>query len=315
MNKVLLGTLAALAVAPAYVAMGCSSDGRSGIFPENTAYIPVSKFAAYTSTEAQFNKTIAKLQAAYAPIFKAQGREYKIISDWEDGTVNAYANQNGNVSEVHMFGGLARHKKVTDDGFVLVICHETGHHIGGAPQKVDSWASNEGQADYFATLKCAHKVWEADDNASIVARLTVPAVVVERCQKGFSAANDIAICERAALGGKSLADTLGDLGNTGDTDFITPDTSVVTETDDSHPAAQCRLDTYLAGAVCGKADLATSVLDNKDATIGTCNTSTHDELGTRPLCWYNPTVTPTPPPTPPAPPRRGSSWPSRLTRT
>jgi hypothetical protein len=33
-----------------------------------------------------------------------------------------------------MFGGLARHELVTDDGFMMVVCHETGHHLGGAPR-------------------------------------------------------------------------------------------------------------------------------------------------------------------------------------
>jgi Zn-dependent protease with chaperone function len=53
-----------------------------------------------------------------------------------------------------MFGGLARDPLVTKDGFSAVICHEIGHHIAGAPRKGFSWASNEGQADYFATTKC-----------------------------------------------------------------------------------------------------------------------------------------------------------------
>jgi hypothetical protein len=306
MNKVLLGILAALAVVPATVALACSSDGKSGIFPENNLYIPVSHGLAFAATEIEFNNAVSKMQKHYAPFFTAQGRTYKVIADWNDGTVNAYANQNGKVSEVHMFGGLARHPKVTADGFMLVICHETGHHLGGAPRKGTSWASNEGQADYFATLKCAREIWGDEDNEKVVSGMTIPQTVTTMCQKGFNTATDIAICKRAAMGGKSLADTLGDLGQTGDTDFDKPDPSVVTEMDDEHPEAQCRLDTYFQGALCSKSKDVSN--DATDPTIGTCAQEKGESLGIRPLCWYLP-MNKTP--TPPAPPTHsGSSWPS-----
>lgn len=311
MNKALLGTLAALAVVQASAANGCSSDGKSGIFPENNLNIPVSKFAVYSTSEEEFNSAIAKMQAAYDPVFAAQGRVYKIVADWKDGTVNAYANRSGNVSEVHMFGGLARHKKVTADGFMLVICHETGHHIGGAPRKGVSWASNEGQSDFFATMKCARKIWAKDDNSAIVAAMEIPAFVTEKCQKAFNTDSEIAMCKRAAMGGKSLADTLGDMSNTGDTDFTKPDSASVSSTDDNHPKAQCRLDTYFAGSVCSKTN-ADDVLSNTDATVGSCSEEKGDVLGVRPRCWYkvaSPGEEPTPSPAP-KPDRPRSSWPS-----
>ena len=64
---------------------------------------------------------------------------------------------------------------ITVDGMALVACHEMGHHMGGAP-KIDgwygsSWATNEGGADYYGTLKCARRFFAGDDNASIVKTL------------------------------------------------------------------------------------------------------------------------------------------------
>lgn len=305
MNKALLGILAALAVVPASVAMACSSDGQHGIFPKNNAYIPVSNSATHSAIKEEFDNANAKMLALYAPVFKAQGRELKIIADWEDGTVNAYADRKGNVSEVHMFGGLARHKKVTADGYLLVICHETGHHIGGAPKKGSSWATNEGGSDYWATLKCAREVWKDEDNASKVAAMEIPQSVTDGCQKAFDSASDIAICKRAAMGGKSLADTLGALGRSGDTDFGKPDPAVVRSTDHSHPAAQCRLDTYFAGAVCNKSKDSTG--SDTDPTAGACAQENGETLGIRPLCWYAPAGTSTPNDDPGD---TGSSWPS-----
>lgn len=307
MNKALLGTLAALAIVPASVALACTSNGKDGIFPENNLYIPASKSAFYSTTKEEFVNAVTKMQAVYAPFFTAVGREYKIVADWEDGTVNAYANQRGKVSEVHMFGGLARHNKVTSDGFMLVICHETGHHMGGAPRKGTSWASNEGQSDYFATLKCAREIWKDEDNIAVVSKMQIPQTVTDQCQKAFDTAEDLAICARAAMGGKSLADTLGDLGRTGDTDFDKPDPAVVTEMDDTHPAAQCRLDTYFSGALCNKSK--DTLPDNRDPTVASCSQEKGEILGIRPLCWYLPaTKKPEQPPTPPKKP--GSSWPS-----
>lgn len=311
MNKVLLGTLAAWTAVPVSVALACTSNGKDGIAPANNLYIPVeqSLFGKKGGiSQEEFSNATSKMQKLYAPFFTANGREYKIIADWEDGTVNAYANRSGLVSEVHMFGGLARHPKMTADGFMLVICHETGHHIGGAPIKAGrGWPSNEGQADYYATLKCAREVWKDEDNVTVVATMKIPQEVVAQCQKSYDKAEELAICERATMGGKALADTLGALGKTGNTDFSKPDTHVVTEMDDNHPEAQCRLDTYFAGAVCNKSK---DVLpDSVDPTIGTCSEEKGETLGVRPLCWYLP-VGKTPAPQPPEAPKPRSSWPS-----
>ncbi len=304
LNKVLTGILAAVTAFPVSVAMACTSNGKEGIFPENDLYIPASRFAAYSTTKEEFHNAVAKVQRVYESSFTSRGRQFKIIADWEDGTVNAYANQKGNVSEVHMFGGLARHEKVTKDGFMLVICHETGHHIGGVPKKGGMWATNEGQSDYFATLKCAREIWKDEDNVALVAAMEIPQVVTERCQKGFDTAEDLALCERAAVAGKSLADTLASLRKTGDTDFEKPDPKQVRTTDSNHPAAQCRLDTYFAGAVCPKSkDIAVS---DSDPKIGTCAAELGEVLGVRPLCWYALEGS-TPPP---GPERPGSKWPT-----
>ena len=307
MMKSYVSILAVLALVPASLALACTEDGKHGIAPDNNLYIADSAFNASPVSETQFNASIARATKIYEPVFAAQGRTYKIISKWSDGTVNAFADRAGKVSQVHMFGGLARHPKMSPDGFDLVICHETGHHIGGAPKisgalGKNAWASNEGESDYYATLKCAREMWQSDDNEAIVSKMTIPAIVTERCQKSFDKANDIRICERASMAGKDLGDTLADLGKTAVTDFEKPDMKVVKKMFDAHPAAQCRLDTYFAGAVCAKSkDLTVS---DTDATIGTCSQEKGEVLGIRPLCWYKPVDKNDPAP-------KTSTWPSR----
>lgn len=306
MKKQIVSILALLALVPATLAFACTEDGRQGIAPDNTMYIPDSSFGAFPVSKAQFSASIERAEKIYAPIFAAQGRTYKVVSLWTDGTVNAFADRAGTVSQVHMFGGLARHPKMSPDGFELVICHETGHHLGGAPKikgffGKSSWASNEGEADYYSTLKCARMMWASDDNETIVSKMTIPPVVTEKCQKGFDKSEDILICKRAAMAGKDLSDTLADLGRTPETQFDKPNPSVVRRMYDAHPEAQCRLDTYLAGATCSKA--IADPLSDTDSTAGTCSQEKGETLGVRPTCWYLPTDKNAPAPS-------GSVWPS-----
>jgi len=262
----------------------CDADGNSGFMPENDMRIPVGAKNSNAMTEERFNEIIDKVEAVYTPIVKDRGGILNVKRKWKDNTVNAYAKQFLKWWSVHMFGGLARHPAVTDDGFALVICHEIGHHIGGAPKIGRRWASNEGQSDYFASLKCFREVFGSDDNITIVQNMNVDLHAEQQCRIAWSNEEDVALCIRASMAGKSLATLLA--GGSRTVNFKTPDTSVVGTTDDKHPAGQCRLDTYFQGSLC---EVSRDVeVSNDDATMGTCNSSTGHDLGVRPLCWYKP---------------------------
>ena len=267
----------------------CDENGKSGYMPENDLNISVDAKNVNTMTEERFNEIIDKVDKHYAPIVKARGGKLKWARKWSDGTVNASAQRSGKTYKVNMYGGLARHELVTDDGFALVVCHELGHHLGGAPKNgglFSKWASNEGQSDYFATLKCFRRVFESENNLNIVSKLNVPTAVTNKCKANFTLENDVALCERSAMGGLSLANLLGSLRGTTGVDFTTPDSSTVTSTNNSHPAAQCRLDTYFQGAICEVS--YNDDLDKKDPNKGTCNRVANNTDGIRPLCWYAP---------------------------
>jgi hypothetical protein len=186
-----------------------------------------------------------------------------------------------------MFGGLARHPLITDDGFMGVVCHETGHHLGGAPKyNGTEWAANEGQADYWGILKCMKRVMQNDDNATIVASMTLDTEAVTKCEMVYKSASEVALCERVAMAGKSLAMLLGDLGGNSKVNFTTPDKKVVRRTNDAHPAAQCRLDTYFSGTLCDKS--ISEEVSETDPVPGTCIKKDGYKVGPRPLCWYKP---------------------------
>ena len=286
--------------------LACSVDGKGGFLPENDHYIPVGmKGINGGITEAEFNSSIDKVLAVYESIVSGMGGKLVVDRKWNDGTVNAYASQQGNKWSVAMFGGLARFHTITEDAMSLVVCHELGHHIGGAPKKggsttgggwwggssggTSSWASNEGQADYFATLKCLRKTFLNDNNAAIVAKLDVPKSVSDACKK--SAKNnkdDSAICIRTSMAGKAVSDLFSELSKLPETKFETPDSKVVSSTDDNHPKAQCRLDTYFQGSLC---DISMNEdVSQKEEVKGTCHPSLGHKIGVRPLCWFKPKI-------------------------
>lgn len=273
----------------------CDMDGKTGIVEDNNLYIPVGSKSVSTITKEKFNSILDRVQKLYAPVLEARNKTLLISRNWDDGTVNAYAQQTGNTWQISMFGGLARHETITEDGFALVACHELGHHLGGAPKKYSwsgsSWASNEGQADYYGNSKCLRNYMQADDNVAVVtameAKNEVDPFAKEKCEKNFHSEGEIAICIRGAMAGLSLGNLFRALRNqTVKLSFTTPDRAVVTRTNDNHPDSQCRLDTYFAGAICDK-DYKLAVSDT-DANVGLCSTRDGYTEGVRPLCWFKP---------------------------
>jgi len=277
-----------LAISPSFA---CDEKGTTGIVEDNNLYIPANVKSINSITEADFNDVIDKVSAIYAPIIAAKKRKLVVERKWDDGTVNAYAQQQGTTWKVSMFGGLARHEAITKDGFTYVICHEIGHHIGGAPKKASwfgsSWASNEGQADFWAGAKCMKKVFEKEDNISLMATMNVPSEVKTACSENFNNAQDVAICERGSMAGLSLGNLFKALRKLRTPlSFSTPDANVVTKTNDNHPAPQCRLDTYYQGSLCDVDPYAD--VSKSDANLNICSRANGDKLGNRPLCWYKP---------------------------
>ena len=298
-SKKMMAMVLGLAVASS--ALACSENGKDGFLPENDLYIPANQKSINGISEEEFNQAIDEVEEIYAPIISNLGAKLNIERKWDDGTVNAYASQAGKTWKVAMFGGLARHATITKDAMALVVCHEIGHHIGGAPKKGStsgggwwggaggaiSWASNEGQSDYFATLKCLRKAWINDNNEAIVKSLNAPKIVTDMCKKNYNKNKiDSALCVRTSMAGKSVSDLFSSLSKLPETKFETPDSKVVSNTDHNHPKAQCRLDTYYQGSLCD-VNMNEDVSQSEEVK-GTCHGSLGHKIGTRPLCWFKP---------------------------
>lgn len=64
---------------------------------------------------------------------------------------NAQAFVDGGKKRVRLYGGLVRHRKIGSAGLAVVLAHETGHHLGGAPYLRDyRWLSSEERATEWA---------------------------------------------------------------------------------------------------------------------------------------------------------------------
>lgn len=289
-RSLIVSSLSVLLALQSAQTLACDIHGKSGFVPENSLNIPVGMKAA-NMTETQFNKVIDRVLAVYRTEIELENKIKLVIEKkWKDGTVNAYAKQPGDGTWiVAMFGGLARHPEITEDAFATVVCHELGHHIGGAPKKkglfASTWASNEGQADYFGVMKCLRRVFEKDRNTEIARRLNAPTLVKTKCASQYLSLEERAICERSSMAGLALGKFFRSLSkDVAKVDFTTPDKAVVVQTNDNHPASQCRVDTYFQASLCDRS--TSEKVSNSDAHAGVCSKRNGDKVGLRPACWY-----------------------------
>lgn len=280
----------------------------SGVQKANAMYLPANNLHLQDRidflenlTEQEFLDIIERVESYYTPIVESQGAVLKVEKKWDDSTVNAYAERQGNTWIVAMFGGLARRPEVTKDAFMLVVCHEFGHHLAGFPFVGIDWAANEGQSDFFATQSCGKSIWRQDYATNAEFRKSIDSIAKAKCDYSYSNISSQNLCYRLASAGKSLADLLSTLSQTTSPSFQTPSPTEVLTTMHRHPDAQCRLDTSLAGALCdvefddfvipGVAQDGTQTPDLKEAEIESirysCSQFNPDHaLSMRPKCWF-----------------------------
>jgi hypothetical protein len=298
LHQFVVGALVLLALATA-------SASVKADFPENALELEDDLYSLEGITEAQFREAIDSIGFFYRPLVFFHGGRLVFDYLWTSPEVNAYASRSGTDWHVEMHGGLARRREITLDGFKLVTCHEIGHHLGGYPFKGDRWASSEGESDWYATQACARWIWRTEVTENAKYRTIAPASVRGQCDAEWTQTADRDLCYRIAMAGKSLADLLAAMAGTA-VRFDAPDNTQVATTNIYHPAAQCRLDTYLAGALCTvmpsldlipgegtpfgrnsvNSELAAAVYSCMPTSplVGALNYNGHD----RPRCWFKP---------------------------
>jgi hypothetical protein len=217
-------------------------------------------------------------------------------------------------------GGLARLPAMTPEGLTMVLCHEIGHLFGGYPFLREGFTglalpvSVDGQADYFAAQVCVRKIWAQDDNSINAEGLRyqdmIEPAAVQQCQEVYQEQKERDLCYKTVFAGMSFVKALGKTLEEGPAPSVTtPDRNEVGVTDNMHPMAQCRLDTFVAGALCPTVlDPAlnptavyydeTKIPGYELATPGgelardqSMASSCHENFwpqGARPRCWFSP---------------------------
>lgn len=256
-----------------------------GFLPHDGALIPVGHKTGIT--EMDFNRVIDQVALLYEPYARAAGKELKLLRQWRSPSVNARASRTWTGWIVTLHGGLARYPGVTADSFAQVVCHEVGHHLGGAPKYQQRWSgldwfTSEGQADYFSTLQCLRRLWDHDDNSAYTRAEAAHPVVWRACTASYSDPRELGLCVRMGMAAHANSALLAQSGAV--PDFTTPSTEVVERSLSGHPAAQCRLDTYLQGAICARDHHGE--VSQEDEVPGSCHGLAGDAVGLRPKCWF-----------------------------
>lgn len=255
-------------------------------------------------TEAEFNEILGKIKSVYEPVVKAFGGRLVLSGPWKSDVLNAGATRSFGAWKVMITGAIARRPELTADGFTLIVCHELGHHISGFPFApapmpfAGTWASAEGQADYFATHSCTRKLWQNDRelNASFASKAT--SFEVRQCASVWDSVADRHLCLRTLAATKSMTATMAAILKNAAPSFDTPDPSVVEQTKMSHPGIQCRMDTSLQGALCQApwddkvipGSKIRGALNNlkveEHASKYSCTSHSNFTAGLRPNCWF-----------------------------
>ncbi len=193
-------------------------------------------------------------------------------------------------------GGALRRPGFTRDETALIACHELGHLIGGEPTKLTNGGgisviidgeddsgfryrtSVEGQSDYWAASRCLKQYFSVQNNAAWETGLNSPRnqQAAALCEKNYVTRVEQLICERSIESALRFAYDEWAYSKERKSGIPapqvnTPDSVVVEQTRISHPSPQCRLDTFVAGALCKE-----------------CNSDLNVTMGPRPSCWYHP---------------------------
>ena len=246
-----------------------SAPSIFSFLPEND-YDQLSYLQTGNMTEQEFKTVLAVAYKIYNPIIKKFGATFYVKGNFADPTVNAYASTQGSDWTVQFFGGLAKQEYMTVPGFTLVVCHEIAHLVGGFPFYSGMTLAVEGQADYMGAQVCTRKMFESEELKNY------DHVIYDYCD--FEGIESNESCNLTLDGGLSLGRVLASLTGEKLPTFETPSKVIMKRTMQKHPPAQCRTDSYKAGALCAKRW--------NDAVIPSSKLKAAPFSCEKPRCWY-----------------------------
>lgn len=194
----------------------------------------------------QFEEVIKRFTKIWSSKVESDyGKKLIVEHDWNNTRVNASATRDRDYNFViKVSGAMAKQKGMDEDALLFILCHELGHHLGGAPKKkrgesdIDSWSSAEGQADYFAAKECLPIVYDEDGDD----KKNVDDKVIEQlCEEE--------LCERILETGLKVSMVFAEIKHSEFPSLLKTSNIQVSQTNLSHPDVQCRLDTIKNGAL------------------------------------------------------------------
>jgi len=232
----------------ALIALPTTAD--ENCFPESDLVFSAYQKSSSNISEFEFTQLIERFERTWSPeVKRITGKNLIVEGRWHEAKVNAHATRDPKRNPVIvLLGGMARHPEMTKDGLLFILCHELGHHLGGAPKKfrgsssLRSWSSAEGQADYFASTKCMKKIYEGHYETQLLPIYYSEEEV--RLTERFCLDEE---CKRTLLAGLSVSRVFASLKeDLSEPSFKDESQLKVLSTNYSHPDPQCRLDTIVS---------------------------------------------------------------------
>ncbi|WP_374029253.1 hypothetical protein [Bdellovibrio bacteriovorus] len=243
--SLLLLALISMAQSPRVLLKTRVGDGSAHATDAGYFHLPPGSQNVSAISEQDYLEIIGKFVTKNFLKAKEQtGLSLYVPFEWQSPWFGAYAKRTEDYSQISLLGGMARAPGATKAALVAILCHELGHHIGGAPlQTIPSveWSSSEGQSDFYAATQCLPEMLQS-----------YPELASEPSQEVLQKCGENLLCARTMQAGLEMIQ-LTQRYSYRDYTPVQVTASEVAATElirNRYPTDQCRLDTFVQGALC-----------------------------------------------------------------
>ncbi len=208
-------------------------------------YLPPGSANVSSVTEDQYRDLLQEFQIRYImPVFRLTGKPLLIPNEWGNPYFAGFAIDRGAHMQVSLWGGTARAPGASLVVLAGILCHEIGHILGGVPYQTipgAEWSSTEGQSDFYAARDCLPDYLDKH-----------PELLVTPDQGALMLCEGNRLCARTATAGLELMRFFERFSSASvaQLSVLTPAPAVDEMLLNVYPPSQCRLDSYVQGALC-----------------------------------------------------------------
>ena len=231
------------------------------------------------ASKSEFEQTLESARKYFRPIYQSHGKELSILGEWDYDENNAKAlAYTVDHYFIEIYGGALKSEGTNTDSLRAMICHEVGHHLGGAPfmpQYYEDYylfqGSSEGQADYYAANVCLKKWLNGEDHWRKIHQIGFSKKDQIFCERYHNDKNNIGLCIRIITAFKRMLSLK--IESEVQINLKTPSLAYkyALASSVTHPPSLCRLETAYAGVICHQEN--------------GCSIFQNPIEASRPLCW------------------------------